>query len=734
MKRDLKRDNKGMTLIELLCAVAIFSMLMATVCGLIVMVAKVYRGGTTETTLQQESQLTANIIGNLIMGATDSVDYYYENGAGGFVYAESESAAIAAGAGTDTDRMLEIVNGTTAHDIYFRAATGQITYIENTGGVAPLVEYTVAENVTRFTADVSDFTDSKNVIVDIKMERDNSEYAMTYNMTSRNEDVTTASGGLTDWALIAVDTEIVMEPCQTLELGVHVTGTQTAYSWGLIGCSSSLTTATSSAGGIMLHLDKDETGNGSGFIVLQIRTNAIGADGNPLAMKNVFIRVRRVKDMNTLTLEKENPLALDFATGTKYIAKTTIIGTNLNKKVNNTYDMVPFAYMNPYYAKWSWEFTVNGVSTNPASYFNFTIQEDVLNPSLEIELIQNMPSNSKLTIKALAKHPEGTIGGVAYNKTGNKYDTIEKVIALECVTGGGVPEVISPFKRGEPYFFSGEVLDTSIRTSYESVDSTVQMNWFWRMREIHDDGSYGAWTSYYKTLEGGNTKKINEAETECFLPDKAYQVEYISVVYSEANKKIYWPHDDNLLVAGTGFAEQHYDKTWVVNDTPEIDYKTLYVIGKVEIDFKANPTFAVGEGDKSFRTLFSPAQLYHTAGIRNLSAQFKARFIRANNGTEGSDFKDSFIPVYEYWNGTSWIPATPIGWQMTQYDDMNFRLEQEEAYATGLYRIGVALRTGLFKAPTGTLMSPAYSNYPVTTYPLYDASTGNGYIYVQFNP
>ena len=65
-----KHDNRGLTLVELLCSIAILSVLAVAVGSVLVVSAKNYQRGTSEINLQQEAQLTANQIAELIIDTT----------------------------------------------------------------------------------------------------------------------------------------------------------------------------------------------------------------------------------------------------------------------------------------------------------------------------------------------------------------------------------------------------------------------------------------------------------------------------------------------------------------------------------------------------------------------------------------------------------------------------------------------------------------------------------------
>ena len=55
------RDDRGMSLVEVLCAVAIFSLVAAVIAGVVTVSARIYRNGVSQTSLQQEAQYLSNL-------------------------------------------------------------------------------------------------------------------------------------------------------------------------------------------------------------------------------------------------------------------------------------------------------------------------------------------------------------------------------------------------------------------------------------------------------------------------------------------------------------------------------------------------------------------------------------------------------------------------------------------------------------------------------------------------
>ena len=65
-----KLNNKGLTLMELICAIAILAIVTASIGSVMVVSARSYQRDSDEVSLQQEAQVTANQIADLVIDST----------------------------------------------------------------------------------------------------------------------------------------------------------------------------------------------------------------------------------------------------------------------------------------------------------------------------------------------------------------------------------------------------------------------------------------------------------------------------------------------------------------------------------------------------------------------------------------------------------------------------------------------------------------------------------------
>ncbi len=118
-----KVNNKGMSLVELICAIGIMGLLGASVAGIMMVSANTYSRGTADVDLQQEVQLLVNQIGNLIQDATE----------------------VTSG-GTD----LHIVKNGVSYDIVHSGGSDNVVSLTTGGETQPLANF-----ISMFITDVS---------------------------------------------------------------------------------------------------------------------------------------------------------------------------------------------------------------------------------------------------------------------------------------------------------------------------------------------------------------------------------------------------------------------------------------------------------------------------------------------------------------------------------------------------------------------------------------------------
>lgn len=391
----LRKDRKGMTLIELVCAVAILGIITLTVGGAMVFATNSYRHSTVETALQQEAQFTVNSIESLIIDATDTVTF--------------------------SGDVLTIKNVDYTYEIVYDGTEKKLTYTQYSTSDSSIIvadNELLAEHVSRFFVDASNFDTSRNVQIQIEMENSGSEFSSYYNITSRND--ASAGDPVEIVANIVCETEIILEPLQTYTLGVSVVGpSNTAYTChfesepGMSGA----TTANVVSGGIDITIGANETGGDDAMLRLIISTVAVDSSGNPFT-KQVNVKIRRINEVGLGALSLKSGDSLK--NGAVYGLSAEALGTNLAEVPGTAYDS---DYVNPDTIRWSIRVSNGDAGSDWATITPSTVDEK----TVEFTLARDIPAGVSVFIRATALHPEGVLRGSAWtNKTSAKNNAIAK--------------------------------------------------------------------------------------------------------------------------------------------------------------------------------------------------------------------------------------------------------------------------------------------------------------------
>lgn len=439
-------DDRGLTLVEIICAVAIFSLVAATIGGVLVFSSKSYRNGSTETVVQQEAQFAANRIGDIIQDSV-SVNFLEETHETG-----------------DCGRLV-MNSGTTKYVIELAAGGNQLFYGEGATSDAddaiPVTDL-LAENIISFHVDTAKFDAAKTVRVDMIVEADDRQFVMSYNMTARNDEVTLEAIPAIRTAAIVVESKIILEPGQTYTLPVNVSGSSRGIK--AISGDDSQVHVTYSSDSVTIEVEKS-AGLSSETVDIDILTNENGGDGNALARATVTVQIRRVDEMK---LFKELLSGEDGKKDAKYKIYSSMIQKTpyMAKKVGASWDN---DYKNPYAVQWNYEsnLVINGVTANFETYFKVVeIKEDIDTPYIVIQLKKDLVVGATLTVEGVSKHA-AVAGG---NKSGEPYNTSVKAsVDITGPTLSGEETVI--LEPGESYETTLPVAACNITTTPTGLSS-----------------------------------------------------------------------------------------------------------------------------------------------------------------------------------------------------------------------------------------------------------------------
>lgn len=535
--KSLCRNHKGFTMVELICSVAIFSIIMTGVGSAMVISAKSYQRGNVELDLQQQAQVASNLLTNLII--------------------DSDNVVQASG---NTLIVEKVESGVTVTYTVFLDGN-ELKYSTNVDPVGGVL----AENIAGFTISR---VEGQNVDFHLKVEEAGRNYESDYHVTPRNE---VSSGGTTLSGTVSlfVENELVLEPGQTYDLDVRVLGTtDTSFSVDNITdvSDTSETDITTSGSSIRIKVGRGEEN--------LFRFNVVaGADSS--VFQPVCVYVRRVTGVDV----SGNRLSGDPAkAGAVYNVTAQTTGTRLAKVPGAWYDI---DYVPTYPVTWELQGEGLPAGKTVGEYAHILdANGDTNNPYCKVELLQDIPQGTMIKVIAVAKHPEGQIAGMSTNKSGLMYRGAESVKGIYIIKkelfGSGFRRGEKPdgeafqFGVGDLGGFRADGIKNLYKEKHPELDPNYINDFFnnqadfqikYSFAQYNDDGSLGAWSTAIRTMDHGATAIMEVNETHCFLPDKQYAVKVeLSIVGKYDNVK-YWPFDD----------------------TPEEQYLLEFIIGKTDI-------------------------------------------------------------------------------------------------------------------------------------------------------
>lgn len=557
----MKKDNRGLSLVELICAVAIFAVIGTAVGGIMVVTANSYTNGTNEVSLQQEAQLTANQIADLLIDTTAEVQY------------------------DGTSLTVQRVDKT--YTITYAASESKLYYVESDAAGHTSGVQLLAENVTEFSVDTTDFATRGNARVRLKFEKDDRAFESWYTVAARNG--MGEAEALEETAALVTMSEITLEPNEQFELKATVVGSvgNKGVVWGTLQGASCVGTQINTSGGkTIIKIDKDEVAPSGSPITIPVSTAAT-KNGSPMATALVKVYVRRV---NAVDANGWRASGVDCKDGAVYKVSAPCVGDNLSRVLGVEYDSTA-NYKNPYYCEFDCEFTVDGSPAPYGPYFDVDSSEDVNAPSLKITLKQDMPSNSKFTVRTNAKHPKGNIGGTDYNKSGSPYadvtDTFEIVQAE-------LPEGPHEIPSGESLRRGGTTQVGFPQSIYDANKKDGEYSQSVNQIRYKISGTTDNWCEWKKMREGSGTSfHFQAGDFNMLDPDKDYDIQVRTVIVKNG---VDW---NNRPITDA-------DIGWPTSTTPESEYLTNFHISKVRLYFRAMDSIGFPDACLSAGTPESP--------------------------------------------------------------------------------------------------------------------------------
>ena len=629
-KKFLKENNKGLSLVELVCAVAIFGLSTTAIGGAMVVSAQSYQRGTIELDVQKEAQSTTNLIGNLLV---DAVDVQY----------------------VDADQKMTVTDKTgSTFEIKLDTATGELKYKQGSE------EVVLAEGVNYFKVDRDDFDTSKNVEIDLKLSKGDREYQASYNTTARNGQMNPGAAMDTK---IFIDNEVVLEPGQSYEFTALVSSSVNYGNlvWEFLDSSEDEAIFTTGRNSLKetIKLDVDAT-NDIAFKVYTSEQKDDGA-GNMVPLDEVtgVIKVRRVTEFALGSVNHTWVSGTPFVAGSVCRVYGQVNGTNLEKQIGKTYDS---DYVNPKYIDFKITGAEGGITVDIADVTSGYDKENSNLPYMEFKLLSDMPFGSKLIVTATAKHPagwstnkdgsvetktlaDGTTKKMLYNKTSSEasaysYDTITYEHPIENDNGGA-----SGIKRGDNAYW----IDAP--ASVEGLDANLGNNYLTYMRiwptdqaayTNDDDG----WILVNTT--GTCEFKLEKKWTLMMDPRKSYHIEFL------------------VAVANTSSPSSYADLVFPTPTTPRTDYITQTTVNRATLQMKCD---AAGGGyQSSIGTKDAPIEVVRTDATR---------IDLKTTGMNFTNLEDKYIYTAEKWVVDDAVTGAGH-WEATSVEKNDFMGDNDE--------------------------------------------------------
>ena len=307
-KRILKLGNKGLSMVELICGITMLTIIGSSVCSVMVVSADTYNRGSAEAGVQQEAQLVANQISDLLIDSTADVQF------------------------DDGNKILTVKQDTRTYTVKLVGNTLYYTDSDESG-----TEQVMAEGVTEFKVDITDFYKSGSAQLELKFANDNNgklensqQKPMNFNITSRNKqttsvDVIATVTMLGDWLL---------EPGQEYDFNTTVSpaGLTTVNKFSIANNTSSNTTINPSTGEIKIGLDEKSP-------LIRV-VCSVEQSGTIIAIKyaNVYVRQVLTIDVNGAYNATASNGAADKKDGAVYDLSVTVNGNSLDRITDKSYD------------------------------------------------------------------------------------------------------------------------------------------------------------------------------------------------------------------------------------------------------------------------------------------------------------------------------------------------------------------------------------------------------------
>lgn len=376
-KLRIQQQNSGFSLVELIIAIAILVIVTGAVCSFIIITSRNYANGNNDISVQQEAQLALNQMSDVIIDATQSINYvgYDESNQpvkalkdSEFTFTPEKKALIvyntatpASGEGTE-EPSAYADPGTPAEDssielhnyMFYWQKNDENLYFSmaDAGGSFPMPGKAdcvlLAENVTEFQVDLSQVEERRVVKLKLNFKTGTRKFEMANNITVRNKVVINNADIEPLDKRVRVNIKVkepvvVLEPGETFHFSTpKVTGTNLLnknVTWKIEGEVSEGTKMLSPNRDGILQIDSEE--RLKSFDV-KVTTEAIDEESKKQAETTITVYVKRVTKV-TLNKKSEEllnpndniPGKLEVMQGSTVILGGTVDGVKLGSKCDS---------------------------------------------------------------------------------------------------------------------------------------------------------------------------------------------------------------------------------------------------------------------------------------------------------------------------------------------------------------------------------------------------------------
>ena len=347
----IQKQNSGFSLVELIIAIAILVIVTGAVCSFIIITSRNYANGNNDISVQQEAQLALNQMSDVIIDATESINYvgYDESDQPVKALKDSEFAF------TPEKKALIVYNTEPDHYMFYWQKSDESLYfsVADADGNFPMPGSAsqdcvlLAENVTDFEVDLSQVEERRVVKLTLNFQTGTRKFEMANNITVRNKVVINNADiePLDKRVRVNVSVKepvVVLEPGETFHFSTpKVTGTNLlnkSVTWSIAGAVSAETVMTDEENGI-LQIDKKETHES---FQVKVTTKAKNDEDNSPAEATITVYVKRVtkvtlykKSEELLNPNDNIPGALEVVQGSTVTLGGTVEGVKLENKCNS---------------------------------------------------------------------------------------------------------------------------------------------------------------------------------------------------------------------------------------------------------------------------------------------------------------------------------------------------------------------------------------------------------------